>query len=608
MGAFNSAVITKKGNALLAKVVAGVIKLEFTKIAVSADTLSGDLASKTGIGTIKQIAKVASIIKQNNASTKVSASFSNETLTEGYYVRSIGLYATDPDEGEILYSISVADESTATADWMPPYNGIGVSSLMVDLVTAVANASSVNLDVDPTALATVAQIMEVNEHLTALDNSITVTTEKTLNGSVAGGLKINKVCGKCEQGADPTPEVPQEIKSVEVSDISAYGKNRLKNTANSCTTNGVTFTVNEDGSVTADGTATASAVLHLNETSIENLHIGEYIPSGITGVRITHRDGTIYYLNKPFTVDDTVVEVAPFISIEGGVTVNSLVFKPMIRNASIENDTYEPYMGNSVTLSQPITLNGIGEVMDELTPVGVVRKFAKVVLDGSESWGVFNTDEADTYRRKTTSFVEKIKGAGLVMSDKYLAKTSLLLISFMLFASGAIYYGYLEQSNENIVFTVLQGVAILLSGVYIIFTKTKAKDIFFNSYLAVSVLCIFVFLAVSFSFPKTYYSDNSKVEVFKAVMKIIAVIANILLMISGAREKKLASINIGFTSVAALALLFVYQSGLSMIANGFLLLIFGGVLLAINFRLSRKNAKKDMAVINEEVADNDTES
>ena len=147
-----------------------------------------------------------------------------------------------------------------------------------------------------------------------------------------------------------------------------------------------------------------------------------------------------------------------------------------------------------------------------------------------------------------------------------------------------------------------------MSGLYIIFTKTKGKDIFFNSYLAVSVLCIFVFLAVSFSFPKTYYSENNKTEIFEAAMKIVAVIANILLMISGAREKKLASINIGFTSVAALALLFVYQSGLSMIANGFLLLIFGGVLLAINFRLSRKNAKKEFAVVNEEVADNDTES
>lgn len=183
----------------------------------------------------------------------------------------------------------------------------------------------------------------------------------------------------------------------------------------------------------------------------------------------------------------------------------------------------------------------------------------------------------------------------------------LVLTSFMLFASGAIYYGNLEQSNENIIFTVLQGVAVLLCGLYIIFTKTKGKDIFFNAYIAVSAISIFVFLVVSFRFPDSASALGNKDEVFKAVMKIIAVIANILLMISGAREKKLASINIGFTSVAALALLFVYQSGLSMIANGFLLLIFGGVLLAINFSLARQNAKKNVAVINEEVADNDTQ-
>ena len=183
----------------------------------------------------------------------------------------------------------------------------------------------------------------------------------------------------------------------------------------------------------------------------------------------------------------------------------------------------------------------------------------------------------------------------------------LVLTNFMLFAGGAIYYGNLEQSNENIIFAVLQGIAVISSGLYVIFTKTNGKDKFFKTYIAVSALSIFAFLAVSFSFPNTYYSDNSNVEIFKAAMKIIAVIANIFLMISGAREKKLASINLGFTSVAALALLFVYQSGLSMIANGFLLLIFGGVLLAINFRLSRQNAKKEIAIVNEEVADNDTQ-
>lgn len=161
MGAFKSAVITKKGQALLAKVVAGTAKFNFTNIKTSETTISGDLASKTGIGTVKQSVAVASVIRQNDSNVKVSASFSNANLGAGYYVRNIGLYATDPQEGEILYSISVADETTATADWMPPFNGIGVSSLMVDLVTAVSNASSVNVTVDPTASATVAQIVDL---------------------------------------------------------------------------------------------------------------------------------------------------------------------------------------------------------------------------------------------------------------------------------------------------------------------------------------------------------------------------------------------------------------------------------------------------------------
>lgn len=165
MGAFKSAVITKKGQALLAKVVAGTTKFNFTAIKVSENKLSGDLASLTGIGTIKQSAQVASVIRQNSSNVKVSASFSNSGLSAGYYVRNIGLYATDPQEGEILYSISVADESTATADWMPPFNGIGVSSLMVDLVTAVSNASSVNVTVDPTASATVSQIVDLQEQI-----------------------------------------------------------------------------------------------------------------------------------------------------------------------------------------------------------------------------------------------------------------------------------------------------------------------------------------------------------------------------------------------------------------------------------------------------------
>lgn len=139
MGAFKSAVITKKGQELLAKVVAGTTKLEFTKIKVSDTKLSGDLASMTGIGTIKQEEKVASVVRKNGSNVTVSASFSNQTLGQGYYVRNLGLYANDPQAGEILYSISVADESTATADYIHNNQGQSIENMVANDNTLLNN-------------------------------------------------------------------------------------------------------------------------------------------------------------------------------------------------------------------------------------------------------------------------------------------------------------------------------------------------------------------------------------------------------------------------------------------------------------------------------------
>ena len=65
--------------------------------------------------------------------------------------------------------------------------------------------------------------------------------------------------GKATQNGEPTPDNPIEI-VVSGSDgsveVVSCGKNLLKNNATTKTINGVTFTVNEDGSVTANGTAT----------------------------------------------------------------------------------------------------------------------------------------------------------------------------------------------------------------------------------------------------------------------------------------------------------------------------------------------------------------
>ena len=134
-------------------------------------------------------------------------------------------------------------------------------------------------------------------------------------------------------------------------------KNLLKNTATSQTINGVTFTVNSDGSVTCNGTA--------NNTILYEIHrfprfSGKCILSGcpINGGKNTYRLQYTNMSNIAYQEYGTGVDIYQFdetqyptsrinIRIENGYTCNNLTFYPMIRKADIEDDTYEPYIENS---------------------------------------------------------------------------------------------------------------------------------------------------------------------------------------------------------------------------------------------------------------------
>lgn len=176
----------------------------------------------------------------------------------------------------------------------------------------------------------------------------------------------------------------------------------------------------------------------------------------------------------------------------------------------------------------------------------------------------------------------------------------LLLTSIMLFANGGAFFGSTEKDAENIIFTALMYLGVIIT---FIFTKNKMKDKLFSSYIAVSCLSFLIFSFGLFLFPDR--STDSAEFIFISILKIIALASNIILMIWGGKSKRLIPINTGFISVAALTILIVSQSGLSLIGNGILLLIFGALLLAVNFRISRQN-QKITAVNNEtEVSSDD---
>lgn len=253
-----------------------------------------------------------------------------------------------------------------------------VSNVKVDL-TGYAKEDYVDAEIEELNKKIVQETgklsQEVDEKLSDLINkaNIIVNTKsgETIIATDSSDAKFRgmNVYGKSVQSDLPSPEYPQGIKNCENTEISVLGKNLLENTGTSETINGVTFTVNADKSVTANGTATDEISYGL--TSVLKLPFGSYVVNGCppNGSGNTYRiligitKETVKYIpdygtgSSVFEIDDTVLKSNCTVRISSGTTVSNLVFKPMIRLASITDATYEPYKCQSLVI--PNTLCGI---------------------------------------------------------------------------------------------------------------------------------------------------------------------------------------------------------------------------------------------------------
>ena len=182
MASFNPTVITDRGLALCAKIASGLTKMSFTKICTSSTNYpqGTNLAALTSLTNIKQTTLVSNVSVINNASVKVEGALSNASLAAGYYIYTIGLYAQDPDLGEILYSVTTAVQ----ADWMPPNNGLSASSILIQLVTVTSNASNVEVEVDPQATATITDITNLQNQIDDLKGYVGYTEDDIIGVEV----------------------------------------------------------------------------------------------------------------------------------------------------------------------------------------------------------------------------------------------------------------------------------------------------------------------------------------------------------------------------------------------------------------------------------------
>lgn len=168
MAGWNNATMTDVGEELQAKVNAGLVGLTFTKIKVgsggsttNAQALTDVIASKweTTNLTVKRDGKIVT----------VDTFITNTGITEAFRMAEIGLFARDPDKGEVLYAYLTDSEP----DRMPAEGGSTVVAQELSLGMTFSNSGNVTLTVNMGALVTREQLEQHNSDPNAHGGLIT---------------------------------------------------------------------------------------------------------------------------------------------------------------------------------------------------------------------------------------------------------------------------------------------------------------------------------------------------------------------------------------------------------------------------------------------------
>ena len=204
----------------------------------------------------------------------------------------------------------------------------------------------------------------------AVEMLLEVYTREEINGLLSG--KVDKSPGKGLSTNDFTDAEKQKLFGLENYDdtgikseaalnrdtLGYQRKNLLKNTAVLQTINGVAYTVNEDGSVTANGTATANAQIVIfdgkpdPEMLNQKLHLSGCPGGGSASTyRMIIQNATSGFSTlcvdsgsgADVIIASNTTRIRCLFTVYSEQTVENIALYPMLRYAEITDDTYEPY-------------------------------------------------------------------------------------------------------------------------------------------------------------------------------------------------------------------------------------------------------------------------
>lgn len=172
MNVWENAVITDKGWALLSKLIAGNT-LAISKAQTGTGYVTpGLLPKQTAVSGVQQTLKFDPVVYPEVGKCGLPCYLTNDGVSTGYMAMQVGVFATDPDEGEILFFIAQAATGKGTevpsetempgysAEWTFyfQYGAADGVSVTVDPSNTVSHAQMVAYVASVVEAATIAEI------------------------------------------------------------------------------------------------------------------------------------------------------------------------------------------------------------------------------------------------------------------------------------------------------------------------------------------------------------------------------------------------------------------------------------------------------------------
>ncbi|MGO4890280.1 phage tail protein [Anaerobacillus sp. MEB173] len=164
MSAFGGLTLTNRGKTLQSKAQTGV-QLNYTRIALGDGELgSSSILELNALKNEKKSLPITKLKIMSGGRAVIGTVLSNQEMNSGFYWREIGVFAQDPDAGEILYCYANAG---ALAEYIPAGDGSDIIEKSIDVQTLVGNAVNVTATIDSSLLyVTEAELQEVDNKVT----------------------------------------------------------------------------------------------------------------------------------------------------------------------------------------------------------------------------------------------------------------------------------------------------------------------------------------------------------------------------------------------------------------------------------------------------------